>query len=73
MQSPVLIVHISAGMVGLLSGTAAMLFRKGSRRHAVAGKTIATRRRSPLRIDLAFELSSPRRTFASACRAMQQS
>src|ERR1700683_1079759 len=36
--SPVLIVHISAGTVGLLSGTAAICLRKGSPRHALAGK-----------------------------------
>src|SRR3989475_5360862 len=36
--SPVRIVHICAGTVGLLSGTAAMCFRKGSPRHVLAGK-----------------------------------
>jgi len=36
--SPLLLVHIFAGTVGLLSGTAAMSFRKGSPRHALAGK-----------------------------------
>jgi uncharacterized membrane protein len=36
--SPVLIVHICAGTLGLLSGTAAMSFRKGSPRHVLAGK-----------------------------------
>jgi len=36
--SPILLAHIFAGTVGLLSGTAAMSFRKGSRRHALAGK-----------------------------------
>jgi uncharacterized membrane protein len=36
--SPVLIFHIFGGSVGLLSGTAAILFRKGSARHALAGK-----------------------------------
>jgi len=35
--SPVLVLHISAGIIGILSGTAAMSFRKGSRRHALAG------------------------------------
>src|SRR5947209_14666061 len=35
--SPVLIFHISAGSLGLLSGAAAMSFRKGSHRHRVAG------------------------------------
>src|SRR5271169_4639949 len=36
--SPLLPVHIAAGLVGILSGTAAMCFRKGSPRHALAGK-----------------------------------
>jgi uncharacterized membrane protein len=36
--SPLLPVHIAGGIVGLLSGTAALCFRKGSPRHALAGK-----------------------------------
>jgi hypothetical protein len=36
--SPILVVHICAGSLGLLSGTAAISFRKGSRRHVLAGK-----------------------------------
>jgi uncharacterized membrane protein len=36
--SPILLVHIVAGTLGLLSGTAAILFRKGSPRHALAGR-----------------------------------
>jgi hypothetical protein len=36
--SPILIVHICAGSLGLLSGTAAMTFRKGSPRHVLAGR-----------------------------------
>jgi hypothetical protein len=36
--SPILLVHICAGTSGLLSGTAAMSFRKGSTRHVLAGK-----------------------------------
>jgi len=36
--SPILIGHICAGTLGLLSGTAAMSFRKGSPRHVLAGK-----------------------------------
>jgi hypothetical protein len=35
--SPILVFHICAGTLGLLSGTAAMSLRKGSRRHRVAG------------------------------------
>jgi hypothetical protein len=38
LYSPLLPVHITAGIVGILSGTAAMSFRKGSPRHALAGK-----------------------------------
>ena len=37
MRLPLLVLHISAGILGMLSGTAAMSFRKGSRRHALAG------------------------------------
>ena len=36
--SPILVVHICAGSLGLLSGTAAICFRKGSPRHVLAGK-----------------------------------
>jgi len=36
--SPILIVHICAGTLGLLSGTAAMTFRKGSPGHVLAGR-----------------------------------
>jgi hypothetical protein len=36
--SPILIVHLCAGSLGLLSGTPAMSFRKGSARHVLAGK-----------------------------------
>lgn len=36
--SPILLVHICGGTVGLLSGTAALSFRKGSARHVLAGK-----------------------------------
>jgi hypothetical protein len=36
--SPILAAHICGGTVGLLSGTAAMSFHKGSNRHVLAGK-----------------------------------
>jgi uncharacterized membrane protein len=36
--SPTLIAHICGGTVGLLSGTVALCVRKGSSRHALAGK-----------------------------------
>src|SRR4051812_11623530 len=37
MRSPILVIHICAGVLGLLSGAGAMSFRKGSRRHSLAG------------------------------------
>ena len=40
-MSPILGIHIAAGTVGLFSGAAAVSFRKGSRRHATAGKVFA--------------------------------
>jgi hypothetical protein len=36
--SPILMVHICGGTMGLVSGAAALSFRKGSRWHALAGK-----------------------------------
>jgi uncharacterized membrane protein len=36
--SPILIFHICAGTVGLLSGTVAIIFRKGTRGHVLAGR-----------------------------------
>jgi hypothetical protein len=36
--SPILLFHIFGGTIGLLSGGAAMIFRKGSRRHILAGQ-----------------------------------
>ena len=38
MRLPFLILHITAGIIGILAGTAAMSFRKGSPRHALAGR-----------------------------------
>lgn len=37
MRLPFLVLHISAGIVGLISGAFAMSFRKGSERHRTAG------------------------------------
>jgi hypothetical protein len=37
-MSPVLVVHTCGGILGLVTGAAAMLFRKGSPRHVLAGK-----------------------------------
>jgi hypothetical protein len=36
--SPILTVHILNGTLGLLSGSAALAFRKGSPRHVLAGR-----------------------------------
>jgi hypothetical protein len=38
MRLPLLVLHITSGIVGLLSGTIAMLYRKGSEGHRTAGK-----------------------------------
>jgi len=38
MRSPMLLLHIVAGTLGMLSGFVAVFLLKGSRRHAVAGK-----------------------------------
>src|SRR5437867_10922804 len=37
MRLPILVLHICAGMLGLLSGAATISFRKASRQHIVAG------------------------------------
>ena len=37
MRFPLLMLHIAGGMVGLLSGLVAMVYRKGSRGHRMAG------------------------------------
>jgi hypothetical protein len=37
MRSPILILHICTGTLGMLSGFVAAAFRKGSRQHAMAG------------------------------------
>lgn len=39
--SPLLMLHIAAGTAGLLSGAAALVFRKGSGRHRAVGKVFA--------------------------------
>jgi uncharacterized membrane protein len=40
--SPILAFHICTGTLGMLSGAAAMSFRKGSHRHRVAGNVFVT-------------------------------
>jgi hypothetical protein len=42
MRSPLLLLHIIAGTLGMLSGFVAVFLRKGSRRHAIAGKVFVT-------------------------------
>ena len=39
--SPLVLLHISAGITGLLAGAAAMALRKGSPRHGMAGRVFA--------------------------------
>ncbi|MGH9552690.1 MAG: hypothetical protein ACRD3W_25145, partial [Terriglobales bacterium] len=36
-NSPILFVHVCGGVLGIVFGAGAMLFRKGSRRHGLAG------------------------------------
>jgi|SRR5579872_1418056 len=38
MRTPLLMLHIAGGTLGMLSGFAAMFLRKGSRRHSIAGQ-----------------------------------
>src|SRR6201981_1381973 len=38
LHSPLLPIHSAGGIVGMLSGTAALIFRKGGRWHVLAGK-----------------------------------
>src|SRR5215467_5592239 len=40
-SSPILLLHICAGTVGVVSGFVAAFLRKGSRRHGLAGKVFA--------------------------------
>jgi hypothetical protein len=63
--SPLLIVHICAGILGLLSGAAAMSFRKGSRLHAAAGNVffISTLCMSSIGAYMAFMKSQTNNVF----------
>ena len=38
MRIPILVLHVTCGIVGMLSGAVAISFRKGSRGHVVSGK-----------------------------------
>lgn len=42
MRLPLLILHISAGVLAMFAGAAAMSFRKGSRQHGTAGNVFVT-------------------------------
>jgi hypothetical protein len=42
MRSPLLLLHITAGTLGVLSGFVAVFLRKGSRRHGLAGNVFVT-------------------------------
>ncbi len=42
MRTPILILHITTGTLGMLSGFVAMFLRKGSRRHSIAGDVFVT-------------------------------
>ena len=37
MLPPIVLLHVSGGVIGLVSGAVALSFRKGSRAHRVAG------------------------------------
>jgi hypothetical protein len=39
--SPILVIHMGGETLGLVSGAVALSFRKGSRRHVVAGRVFA--------------------------------
>ena len=41
-SSPILLLHVSGGSIGLLSGAVALSFRKGSRVHGIAGNVFFT-------------------------------
>jgi len=59
--SPILLFHICAGVIGCLSGAAAMSFRKGSRPHGLAGNVfvISMLSMAAAGVHLAFMKSKP--------------
>jgi hypothetical protein len=61
MRSPILVLHIIAGTLGMLSGFVAVFLRKGSRRHGLAGNVfvIAMLSLSLSGVYLAFMKSQP--------------
>src|SRR6266545_677651 len=64
--SPLLIVHIAGGILGVLSGSAAFVFRKGSSRHRASGKVFVVCMMSMALSGayLAFQRSQPVNVFA---------
>ena len=56
MRLPLLVLHISSGILGILSGFAAVFLRKGSRQHGIAGNLffISMLIMSGCAVDLAF-------------------
>src|SRR5271167_1857424 len=61
MRLPLLVLHIAAGTLGMLSGFVAIFFRKGSRRHRLAGNVfvISMLSLSASGVYLAFMKSQP--------------
>jgi hypothetical protein len=60
-HTPILLLHIASGTLGMLSGFVAIFFRKGSRRHALAGNVfvMAILSLSASGVYLAFMKSQP--------------
>ncbi len=60
-SSPILLFHVSSGVLGCLSGAAAMAFRKGSRQHSLAGSVfvISMLSMAAAGVCLAFMRSKP--------------
>jgi hypothetical protein len=68
MRSPLLLLHIIAGTLGMLSGFVAVFLRKGSRRHGIAGKVfvIAMLTLSATGVYLAIMKSQPGNVLGGA-------
>jgi hypothetical protein len=48
LPSPILMLHICAGTLGMLSGFVAVFFLKGSRRHGIAANVFVAAMMNPL-------------------------
>ena len=68
MRSPLLLLHITAGTLGMLSGFVAVFLRKGSRRHGLAGNVfvISMLSLSASGVYLAFMKSQPGNVLGGA-------